>query len=152
MLALSRSCVHVTGCRVPSRVGAEQTAGNLNLRNTSTRQPACPSTSVCPSSEQEGSVCGFGSVHMAFPQHSVCTRGPTQGEDVVRSEEAGSPGRSVPQGGSAAGAGGGVPSLAFLGGTCCGDQAQTTAGHPWRIKHGIQFVLGLEIQSIRRIA
>ena len=44
-----------------------------------------------------------------------------------------------------------VPSGAILSGTGCGDQAQTAAGHSWRIKYRIQFVLSLEIQSIRRI-
>lgn len=74
---------------------------------------------------------------MVFFQYSVCTRGFIQGEDVVRSEEVGLFGRFVFQGGSVVGVGGGVFSLVFFGGICCGDQAQITAGYFWRIKYGI---------------
>lgn len=61
------------------------------------------------------------------------------------------PGYSVLQGGGAAHAGVGIPSLAAARGVRCGYQAQTAAGHSWRIKYRIQFVLSLKLQSVRRV-
>lgn len=63
-----------------------------------------------------------------------------------------SPGHAVFQGHSAVGAGVSIPSLAILHSTRGGDQPQTTAGHSWRIEHGVQSVLSLESQRIRRVA
>lgn len=135
------ACAHVMGTQTFPRLAD---LGNLTL-NTPTPTALIYSTATRP---LVGLCARLPSNSRAGLTGDECARLALTGVSTCASTKArGSPGRSVLQGGCAAEAGVGVPRPAPLSGR----QAQATPGHSWRIKHGVQSVLSLEIQSIRRV-